>query len=40
MKATATVTTVMLVNMWCETEYHFDVCLATNGAHNEIYFVS
>jgi hypothetical protein len=37
---TATVFTVMLVNMWCENEYHFDVYLATNSAHTEIYHVS
>jgi hypothetical protein len=28
----------MLANTWQKTEYHLDVCHATNGAHIEIYW--
>jgi len=31
------VTNVILACTWLETEYHLDVCCATNGAHIDIY---
>lgn len=35
--AVAAITPDMLMDMWRELEYHFDICRATNGAHIELY---
>jgi hypothetical protein len=35
-RAAECVTNGMLANSWPETEYHLDVCRATNGAHIEM----
>jgi len=36
-RAAVCVTNKMLSITWRETEYHLDVCCATNGAHIETY---
>jgi hypothetical protein len=36
-RTTDSVTNEMLVQTWTETQYHLDVCNATNGAHTDIY---
>lgn len=36
-KAMATITPDLIQCTWLETEYHYDVCRVTSGAHTETF---